>query len=111
MGIREEALGRMLDDALLTARSEEAAWETVVGWRRDAAGEVAWRGVVGKIRFPLMGEDYLRDRVVGGWEVDGGCGGGGTAGQGGATRGDGVRVEAAEADGDGGFGCKVGGVH
>ncbi len=30
-----------------------------------SAGEVGWRGVAGKIRFPLMGEEYLRNRVLG----------------------------------------------
>ncbi len=29
------------------------------------AGKVGLRDVVGKIRFPLMGEEYLRNQVVG----------------------------------------------
>ena len=60
-----EALGSVLDDDRLAARNEEAVWEAVVAWKRGAAGEAGWRGVVGKVRFPLMGEEYLGDRVVG----------------------------------------------
>ena len=60
-----EALGSVLDDDRLAARNEEAVWEAVVAWKRGAAGEAGWRGVVEKVRFPLMGEEYLGDRVVG----------------------------------------------
>jgi hypothetical protein len=65
MQLGEEALSILLDDDRLEARSEEAVWESVVGWRGGTAGKVGWRGVVGKIRFPLMGEEYLRNRFVG----------------------------------------------
>jgi hypothetical protein len=65
MLLGEEALSILLDDDRLVVRSEEAVWEAVVGWRGGTAGKVGWRGVVGKIRFPLMGEEYLRNRVVG----------------------------------------------
>ncbi len=56
-----------------------------MGWREDTAGKAEWRGVGGNILFPLMGEEYLRNRVVGmvggkDVEVDCTCGGGGTAG-------------------------------
>jgi hypothetical protein len=61
----EEALAIVVDDDQLAARNEEAVWEAVVAWKRGAAGEAGWRGVVGKVRFPLMGEEYLGDRVVG----------------------------------------------
>jgi hypothetical protein len=65
MRLGEEALSILLDDDLLVARSEEAVWEAVVQWNGGMAGKVGWRGVVGKIRFPLMGEEYLRNRVAG----------------------------------------------
>ncbi len=62
--MEEEALMMVVDDDRLGARNEEAVWEAVVGWIGGAAGEARGRGVVGKIRFPLMEEDYLRDRVA-----------------------------------------------
>jgi hypothetical protein len=65
MLLGEEALSILLDDDRLVARNEEVVWEAVVGWRGGTAGKVGWRGVVGKISFPLMGEEYLRNRVVG----------------------------------------------
>jgi hypothetical protein len=65
MRLGEEALKSVLDDDRLAVRNEEAVWEAVVGWKWGAAGTVGWRGVVGKIRFPLMREEYLRDRVAG----------------------------------------------
>ncbi len=46
-----EALGSVLDDNWLVARNEEAVWESVVEWKRDAAGELGWRGVVRKVLF------------------------------------------------------------
>ena len=61
----EEALGRLLDDDHLAARSEEAVWEAVAGWRRTEDRQARGRGLVGRIRFPLMDEGYLRSRVVG----------------------------------------------
>ena len=65
MLLGEEALSILLDDDRLVARSEEAVWEAVVGWRGGTTGKVAWRGVVGKIRFPLMGEEFLMNRLAG----------------------------------------------
>ena len=60
-----EALGRVLDDDRVVTRSEEAVWEAVAGWMRGAAGDVGWRGVAGKSRFPLLGEEYLGSHVLG----------------------------------------------
>jgi hypothetical protein len=60
----EEALERVLDDDRLVASNEETVWEAVTGWMRGVASEVRVRGVVGKIRFPLMAEEYLGDRVA-----------------------------------------------
>ena len=66
MQMDEQALGRLLDDDNLVASSEEAVWEAVVEWRRvQAEGQARGLGLVGKIRFPLMEEGYLRSRVVG----------------------------------------------
>ncbi len=65
MLLEEELLGILLHDGRLVAKSEEAVWEAVVGWKGGTAGNVGWRGVVGKIRFPLIGEEYLRNRVAG----------------------------------------------
>jgi hypothetical protein len=101
MRLGEEALGILLDDDRLVARSEEAVWEVVVGWKGGTAGKVARRGVMGNIRFPLMGEGH---GGRGGWGVDGGCGGGGAAGQGGATGGCGGGVRGTGAEGGGGSG-------
>jgi hypothetical protein len=53
----------LLDNDRLEARSEE---EALVRWKGGSAVQgVAWRCVVGKIRFPLMEEEDLRDRVLG----------------------------------------------
>jgi hypothetical protein len=64
MRMRGDALGSVLDDDRLVASNEEAVWEAVVEWKRGAAGGAEWRGVVGKVRFPLMREEYLRNRVM-----------------------------------------------
>jgi hypothetical protein len=63
MGMEE--LGRVVDDDGLVSRNEEAVWEAMVGWMRSAGRVVQWRGVAEKIRFPLMKEEYLRNRVAG----------------------------------------------
>jgi hypothetical protein len=65
MWMGEEALGSVVDEDRLVARNEEAVWEAVLGWIKGAAGEVGGRGVVGKIRFPLMKEEYLGCHVLG----------------------------------------------
>ncbi len=63
--IREEALMIILDDDRLVAKSEETVWEAVVGWMRGAEGRRRGRGVAGKVRFPLMGDEYLGGCVLG----------------------------------------------
>jgi hypothetical protein len=65
MQMGEESLGRLLDDDHLAARNEEAVWEAVAEWRREEGEPARGRELVGKIRFPLMEEGYLRSRVVG----------------------------------------------
>ena len=40
-------------------------WEAVAKWRGAGEGQARGRGLLGKIRFPLMEEEYLRSRVVG----------------------------------------------
>ena len=65
MRMSEEALGSLLDEDDLAAKNEESVWEAVVSWRRAEEGPARGRGLVGKIRFPLMEEGYLRSKVVG----------------------------------------------
>jgi hypothetical protein len=65
MGMKEEVLGSVLDDDGLAAISEEAVWEAVARWMTAEGGRLRGRGLVGKIRFPLMEEAYLRSLVVG----------------------------------------------
>jgi hypothetical protein len=60
--IDEEAFGKLLEDNYLGTH-EEAVWEAVTVWR-GAEGQARGRGLVKKIRFPLMEEEYLRSRVV-----------------------------------------------
>jgi hypothetical protein len=63
--IDEVALAGLLDDDGLEARSEEAVWEALLGWMQEAEGPKLRRELVRKVRFPLMGEDYLLSRVAG----------------------------------------------
>jgi hypothetical protein len=65
MGMSEEALGSLLDDDGLAARNEEAVWEAVAGWMRAGGGLLRGRGLLRKIRFPLMEEGYLRSQLAG----------------------------------------------
>jgi hypothetical protein len=65
MRMGEEALMSVVDDDQLVASNEEAVWEAVVGGMRGAGNERRGRGVAGRVRFPLMEEEYLRCRVVG----------------------------------------------
>ena len=70
MRMDAEALGRLLDDDHISARNEETVWEAVtVWWGADSEeGQARRRGLSGlveRIRFPLMEEEYLRTRVVG----------------------------------------------
>ena len=62
MRMEEEELIKVLDDDRLPARKEEDVWEAVVGWLRVHTGGF---GVARMIRFPLMEEGYLRNRVAG----------------------------------------------
>jgi hypothetical protein len=64
--IDERVLATLLDDEGLAAKNEEAVWEAVAAWTRAQEGQARGRGLVGlgKIRFPLMKEGYLRSRVV-----------------------------------------------
>ena len=62
--MNEEALGRLLDRDDLAGRNEEAVWEAVTAWRKAEEGQARGCGLVEKIRFPLMKEEYLQRRVV-----------------------------------------------
>jgi hypothetical protein len=64
MQMEWEALASVVDDDRLIARNEEAVWEAVVRWMSGAMGNVGRRGVLRKVRFPLMWEEYLRRLVV-----------------------------------------------
>ncbi len=64
MQIGGKTLERMVDDERLIARNEKVVWEAVVRWMRGAAGLAGRNDVVGKIRFPLMREEYLRSQVT-----------------------------------------------
>ncbi len=72
-----DALGILLDDDRLAARSEEALWEAVVGWKGGTAGKVGWHGVVAKIRFPLMRDKDPVSADEGGPPCESSCGDGG----------------------------------
>ncbi len=66
MRMGEDALSRLLEDDNLAARNEVAVWEAVAVWRsvRAEEGQTRGRGLVGKIRFPLIEEGCLWSRVV-----------------------------------------------
>jgi hypothetical protein len=61
----EVALGSLLDDDGLEARSEEVVWEALLRWMQEEEGRQRMRELVRKVRFPLMDGEYLRSRVVG----------------------------------------------
>ncbi len=66
--MEEQALARLLDDDRLNVTSEEAVWEGLVAWMKaeePEEGKLRGLGLVSKIRFALMAEEYLRSRVVG----------------------------------------------
>jgi hypothetical protein len=68
MHLSEEELGLLIDDNDLVTRKEEVVWEAVARWKTAPEGQSRGRGLpglVGKIRFPLMEEGYLRSRMVG----------------------------------------------
>jgi hypothetical protein len=62
--MEEETLGDLLDDDKLAARSEEAVWEALAAWMTAEDGRPRGRGLLRKIRFPLMDEGYLRSRAA-----------------------------------------------
>ena len=57
----EEALGRLLDDDGLTARSEEAVREALAARMTAEGGRVRGKELV-RVRFPLMWEGNLPAR-------------------------------------------------
>ena len=63
--MEEPALECLLDDDDLVARSEEAVWEAVAGWMRAGDAPLRGRGLLSKIRFGLMDDDYLTTKAVG----------------------------------------------
>jgi hypothetical protein len=63
MRIGEEALGSLLDDDDLVARSEEHIFESVLRWMKGGTEGLRGRGLLTKIRFPLMESKYLALKV------------------------------------------------
>ncbi len=63
MDIEEAALGALLDDDGLIAKNEEAVWEALARWMRAEEGHLRGRGLLGKVRFPLMDEGFLASRA------------------------------------------------
>ena len=58
----EEVLGMLLDDDELTTEREERVFDGVVRWIKGASGgEVRGSGLLGKVRFPFMDVEYLKD--------------------------------------------------
>ena len=64
MRMGEEALGSLLESDELLAESEERVLEWVVRWMQGGEGELRGRGLLSKIRFPLMEGDFLGSRVM-----------------------------------------------
>jgi hypothetical protein len=62
MEVGEEALGSLLDDDGLQTEAEERVYEGVVRWMKGGKrGGVRGVGLVGKVRFPFMGSEYLAE--------------------------------------------------
>ena len=63
MEVGEEALGSLLEDDGLWTEGEERVYEGVVRWMegQGEGGEGRGSGLLGKVRFPLMGGGYLVD--------------------------------------------------
>jgi hypothetical protein len=59
-----EMLGRLLEDYDLFGQNEEEVREAVTEWS-VVEGQALWHGLVGKIRFPLIGSCPSTCR--GGW--------------------------------------------
>jgi hypothetical protein len=64
MAISEESLASLLDHDMLVSRSEEAVWEALVIWMKADGTQLRGRGLLPRIRFPLMDEGYLRSKVA-----------------------------------------------
>ena len=65
MEIDEEVMGSLLEDDGLCVSKEEAAFEGLVGWMKGGGGELRGRGLLSKIRFGLMDQEYLTSRIQG----------------------------------------------
>ncbi len=63
--MEEEALCRLLNDDNLTKRNEKFVWEALEAWMRAGVGQLQGRAVLGKIRFPLMSDGFLRSLAIG----------------------------------------------
>ena len=70
----EEMLESLLEEDGLGVGTEEAAFEAAVAWMKAGdAGSLRGRGLLEAIRFPMMGWEYLENRVrevVGGSDVE-----------------------------------------
>ena len=63
MDLDEAALGALLDDDGLIATNEEAVCEALTRWMRAEEGQLRGRGLLGKVRFPLMDEGFLTSKA------------------------------------------------
>jgi hypothetical protein len=64
MGLDEETVGRLLEDDGLGVRTEEVAFEGLVGWMKGGEGRgPAGRELMGNIRFGVMAQGYLECKV------------------------------------------------
>ena len=59
MELGEEVVGGLVDEDELVAGSEEAVLEAVVRWMKGGAGGLRGESVLRKVRYPLMGDEYL----------------------------------------------------
>ena len=65
LSLDEEAVGDLLEDDGLRASREEAAFEGLVRWMKGGDGGLRGRGLLSKIRFGLMGREYLASHIRG----------------------------------------------
>jgi hypothetical protein len=64
MMLEEETVGRLLEEDGLGVRSEEAAFEGLLGWMTGGEGRgPAGRELMGRIRFGVMAQEYLECKV------------------------------------------------
>jgi hypothetical protein len=59
----EEALEGLLADDGLKSEKEEKVFEALVRWMRGAEGELRGENLLRKVRFPLMTQEYLDEKV------------------------------------------------